>query len=172
MEEIFKECYIENYGYIKVNNLGTKIIGKTKELALRKDKDGYLICTLSSSNNGTRYSKVVKLHRLVAELFIPNLENKPQVNHIDGNKENNCVDNLEWCTNQENSIHAVQHNLRKSLYGENHGRAKLTEKDVIEIREYYSNNKEVKITDLANNYNVIRAVIYDVIKNNTWKYIN
>lgn len=73
-------------------------------------KKGYRKYHLSSNKKpGYRTSKLA--HRLVAEVFIPNPENKPQVNHIDGDKLNNNVSNLEWCTNAENHQHKLDNNL-------------------------------------------------------------
>ena len=79
-----------------------------RKLATRKDKDGYVLVTLCNANKAQCY----RVHRLVAQTFINNPENKLQVNHKDGNKENNCVDNLEWCTQKENNLHALATNLR------------------------------------------------------------
>lgn len=83
----------------------TGIIHKPERiLKLQTDHKGYARVSL-----GKR--KTLAVHRLVAKSFIPNPQNKPQVNHIDGNKQNNCVENLEWCTNQENQIHAIKTGL-------------------------------------------------------------
>ena len=57
------------------------------------------------------YNKHCSVHRLLAEAFIPNPDNLPQVNHIDGNKENNSLDNLEWCTSRQNLHHAMDNGL-------------------------------------------------------------
>lgn len=75
-----------------------------------EDRDGYLCVRLTKNGNKHQY----RIHRLVAETFILNKENKPTVNHIDGNKHNNCVDNLEWATYREQIRHVVDNNLRSS----------------------------------------------------------
>lgn len=69
-----------------------------KFLKPQKDKDGYLVVDLVVNYQRKNY----KIHRLVAEAYIPNPENKPQVNHRDENKENNCINNLDWMTGKEN----------------------------------------------------------------------
>lgn len=78
------------------------------------NENGYLSVTLFK--NGQSYQ--IYVHRLVCTMFIPNPENKPQVNHIDGIKTNNDVSNLEWVTCSENIIHAFSHNLKKGVRGE------------------------------------------------------
>lgn len=124
MKEIWKD--IPNYeGIYQVSNLGRirsldryyKIRNssgtihynfcKGKILKISKDINGYLHITLYKDAN----RKIFRVHQLVALCFIENPENKPQVNHIDGNKENNRADNLEYCTIRENHLHAYRTGL-------------------------------------------------------------
>jgi hypothetical protein len=74
-------------------------------------KDGYAMIGTPTEVRGT--SKKTPVHRIVATVFIPNPENKPFVNHKDGNKTNNHVSNLEWCTGSENCMHAIYTDLNK-----------------------------------------------------------
>lgn len=112
---------IKDFPSYEVSNLGKvrrifkdyrtlKIKGKYQEMTLYNNKrNGYVYVWLNE--NGKGYNK--RIHRLVAETFIPNPKNKPQVNHKDGNKQNNHYSNLEWCTNRENVIHAYKNKLTK-----------------------------------------------------------
>ena len=105
------------------------------------------------------------VHRLVAMIYIPNPNNLPQVNHKDGNKLNNSVENLEWCSNLENRQHALANGLH--LTGEQCSWAKLTEKEVIEILK----NKTIPSEILAKKYNVSKCTIEDIKHNKTWKHL-
>lgn len=77
------------------------------------DFDGYYFVTLCKEGR----QKHCRIHRLVAEAFLDNPEEWPQVNHVDGNKSNNRVENLEWCTAKENISHSIQTNLRRPSKG-------------------------------------------------------
>ena len=103
------------------------------------------------------------VHRLVAEKYVPNPDNKPQVNHKDGNKLNNNADNLEWVTNQENRNHAVEHGLH--LQGEACSWSKLTAKAVKFIREH----TEYDSKELAEMFGVSSSHIRQIRRNETWK---
>ena len=156
---------ISNYGNVK--SLSYRRMGICKELAKIKNSNGYISASLFKKGKGKQY----RIHRLVAIAFIDNSINKPQVNHKDGNKQNNSVNNLEWATKSENEKHSVKNNLRimpKSDY-ENNGNSKLTKKDVIEINLLINNN--LKIKDIAWKYNVSYYAIWAIKKGITWKGI-
>lgn len=93
MEEEWKD--IKGYEWYQVSNLGRVRNSEGRILASNVISSGYLAVHLS------KYNKKRTVHRLVAEAFIKNPYNKEQVNHLDGNKHNNCVDNLEWCSATE-----------------------------------------------------------------------
>ena len=105
------------------------------------------------------------VHRVVAEAFIPNPKNHPQVNHIDGNKLNNNVENLEWCTHQYNQLHARQNGL---MGGERGNTSKLTERDVRAIRRIYP---KLNTRELAKAFDVGQPAICNIINKKTWKYV-
>ncbi len=115
MKEIWKD--IEGYdGRYQVSNLGYvrrvhiyRYSEPFKVLAIRKARNGYLRVGLCNNSK----VKFVSIHRLVAETFIPNPNNYSCVNHIDGNKENNRCDNLEWCTHSYNNKEAYRLGLAK-----------------------------------------------------------
>ena len=120
MIEEWKDAINYN-GLYQVSNLGR--IRNTKEKIIKQYKDhkGYLITQLTNGKT----SKTIRVHRLIAMTFIPNIKNKAQVNHINCNKADNRIENLEWVTNNENKIHAKRHGLCKSsIKGEKNKRAK------------------------------------------------
>lgn len=94
---------IKNFENYSVSDTGLVRDDVKCRILKQTPSDGYLVVSLRT-NDGRRHT--VRVHRLIAEAFIPNTENKPQVNHKDGNGHNNYVDNLEWASSQENIVHA------------------------------------------------------------------
>ena len=133
-----------------------------------KDTKGYLQVELRK--DGKRNIKFV--HRLVAEAFIENPQGKAQVNHKDGNKLNNCADNLEWVTVRENINHAWETGLQIARKGESHSNHKLTDNDVRFIKENYKpRDKNFGMSALARRFNVTIAPIYQIVHGKGWKHI-
>ena len=149
MNKIEKKLLNKNWKFIIINGIltnylissdGIVINTKTgKTLKGSPDKRGYII--ISIWIDGKMYSK--KLHRLVAETFIPNPENKPTVNHKDGIKTHNYVDNLEWATHKENIDHAIKTGLR-NINGINSVSNIYTEEQVHEVCKLLESGKQPK----------------------------
>jgi len=184
MEEIWKKIKNTNNIYLisnkgRLKTLNWRNSGKEVIMKPAPDKKGYLRTVIIIDNK----PKTIKLHRLVAETFINNPENKPQVNHVDCNKQNNMVNNLEWVTPQENFLHSVEHLKQKSfvknigktsnlkhLIGEQIGTSKLTIKEVKEIRNKFIPRVYTRKI-LANEYNVKESTIKDIILKKSWRWL-
>lgn len=176
MEEIWKD--IEGFeGFYQISNLGrVKSLGGWCGTAKRKEKirstslthDGYVKVRLIHQGK----DKTMRVHRLVAEAFIPNLEGKDTVNHIDGNKLNNSVLNLEWTDRTEQMLHAYDLGLKTSRVGSTNSNAKLTDEQVKEIRKLYvPYSKQFGTVALAKKHGVTNRVIGLIVNGKAYKNV-
>lgn len=172
-EEIWKTVIYNGkvYNKFEVSNFGklrNAITGHIYKLCISKTGYWQVCVSLGSRQN----KKVFKIHKAVAEAFINNPEHKPFVNHIDGNKLNNNINNLECVTASENTIHAYQHGLTEAQRGEKCGTRKLTEDDVKYIREHYTpKDKTYGSKILAKKFGVSHSTISRAYYGGAWKHI-
>jgi hypothetical protein len=176
MNEIWKD--VPSYeGYYQVSNFGLiksleRIVkykenhsGLRKEIILKSNitKGGYVHVTICIN----KINKTVKTHRLVAIAFIPNPEKKPSVNHINGIKHDNRVENLEWVTAKENTIHAYKTKLKSGVKGEKSHLSKLKNEDVFKIKYLYNEGNYSQLS-LGKMFNVSQSQIYRIVKGINW----
>jgi hypothetical protein len=162
-EELFPIKGYEDYGITKSGKIWSYPKYFRKGLFLKFSKrNGYYFLRLTKNKK----QKNICIHRLMAETFIPNPENKPCINHKNGIKTDNRIENLEWCTNKENSTHAVKYGLMS--FGEHHGLSKLRDEDV-----YFIINSIGKITTrtMATMLNVSEVTINNVKSGRSWKHL-
>ena len=150
---------IEGYPNYLISDTGVVFNKRTnREQKPRLDKDGYYVLGLSC--NGVK--KIHRVHRLVAQAFIPNPDNLDTVNHINHNKTDNRVQNLEWMDNIDNARDG-----NKGITGEKASAAKLTQEQAREIRRLYSTGMKQK--EIAKIYNVTQMCISNVVRNKVYK---
>ena len=169
-KEIFEEHFkqIKGYDNYLISDRGRVFNFKFKKfLKPWKDRGGYLFVGLCKNGVHKHY-----LHRLVALAYIPNPENKPTVNHIDGIKTNNFVENLEWNTQKENVRHSWDNGLSKPtcVKGIKNGRAKLSEEQVLEIRKLYKTGDYYQ-KDLAKIFDITQPLIGYIVNRKIWQHI-
>lgn len=134
-------------------------IKEIKKMSASLDNSGYKVVGLRRDGK----TKAYKVHRLVAMAFISNPQNKPYVNHKDGDKGNCNVNNLEWVTAKENSTHASLTGLLKNVSGEDHGMCKLSKEYVLYIKSSNLSSKE-----LGNMFSVSHYHINAIRRGEKW----
>ena len=152
---------VSDYGRVRsldrIGSNGAKLRGKLIKFKITR----YGYCELGLYKDRRR--ETVRVNRLVAMAFIPNPENKPQVNHKNGDKTFNFKTNLEWMTCQENIDHAIKFGLRDTK-GEGNGRAKLAISEVKQIRKSTLSAKKLSIK-----FNISLSQLYDIKNYKRWK---
>lgn len=156
-------------GYYQVSDLGVIKSFHNGERVLKQNGIGrnrkYKSVSLKT-NNGWKCRQV---HRLVAMAFIPNPENKEQINHKDGDPSNNHIDNLEWCDAFENMQHAVKMGLMNNHFGETHANSKFTDVIVKDILKRLGHGE--KQHEIAKEYNVNQSIVSDINTGKSWRHI-
>ncbi len=157
IEEVWKD--INNYTNYQVSNRGrVRNRSRGNKLIMGVPDNDYCVVTLCKNN--TR--KKVLVHRLVAQEFIPNPNNKPCVNHKDGNKQNNVVENLEWTSHRENTLHAIKIGLIVFKQGMKNANTKITEEDIRNIRIKREEGWEVR--EIAKSHNLSDNHVRSILK--------
>lgn len=144
---------------------GSAFLDGTKEMTQSVTANGYLLVRF----NAHKKQYAFYVHRLVAAAYCEGYARGLQVNHIDGNKQNNNASNLEWCTAKQNIVHAFKTGLNKNV-GENNTGAKLTENCVASILMSVSNGE--KQTSLAAKFNISTSAINSIVRGRKWRRIS
>jgi hypothetical protein len=162
MKEFWKD--IKKYeGHYQASNLGRIRSIKFKSRILKFHKSRYLFTHLSKNGK----TEVLLVHRVIAQTWIKNPKNLLTVNHKDGNKLNNNIMNLEWCSPSYNIIHSFKMGLSHPQKSENNWSTKLTKEMVKEIRDI----KGISQKYIAKLFGIDQSNVSYIINNKTWKNV-
>ncbi len=139
--------------------------GHWRVLALKNNVHGYPFFIMSNFGHDI----TARIHRILALAFIPNPDNLPEVNHKNGIKTDNRLENLEWCTHKHNMIHCIENNLRKTARGEKIPNSILNEEKVKEILKAKKQGVRNKV--LAEKYNIDRSAICRISNGKSWAHV-
>lgn len=170
MMKVIPHNYVTRYGYRYYATDDGHIFSEHLQRNISEyfDKDGYKKVRLS---NGDGSRKVFSVHRLILETFCPHPDSSElQVNHIDGDKTNNKLSNLQWVTCKENINHAYNLGLYSNIGDNNNGDHKLCTSQVLEIINLLLQHK-LTIQQIANKYNVSKHAIESIKYKKTWKHL-
>lgn len=160
MEEVWKD--VDGWeGLYWVSNLG-RVKSSKRLKSLYVSSHGYH--TVGFCHN--HFEKTCSVHRLVAKAFIPNPNNLPQVNHKNGIKTDNRVENLEWCDNKHNVRHSFNTGLQVAISGKNHYKSKLDDEKVRDIR-----TARIPVAEFARLYGVSPRTIQSAKRYRSWKQV-
>jgi len=173
----YEDSYlISNFGNIKSlprevvfmtsNQFGVYLVTRLTRGKLHTNfphRRGYPYITLYHKGTPKKFS----VHRLVAEHFIPNPNNHPEVNHKDGQRHNNHFSNLEWCTSSQNQLHSTK--ILKRGIGEDHGLSKLTEDDVLKMRKLYSSGLDVESLSVL--FSASKSNVRRILNHEAWVHV-
>jgi len=153
--------------FYSVSSNGRIMNNKTKHiLAALKSEAGYRFFKLSYKGKVSGFYA----HRLLALAFIPNPESKPCVNHKDGDRANNSLENLEWNTSGENARHSVKRLGMSRFQGENNFASKLAEAEVKEIRAWWKTG-DVTQASIAAQWGISFQHVSDIVNGKRWAHI-
>lgn len=163
---MWKKCKINDSYMVSTDGL-VKRVETNKILNQKLDKNNYLSVSISM---GSRYNtKSMLVHRLVAETFIPNPENKPVITHIDGNTINNNVNNLKWTTRKENRQHLINMGLELNEKGSLSCNSKLSPNEISYCRKMYQPcSKLYGCRALAKRFGVSKSTMSYILNNKTY----
>jgi hypothetical protein len=158
-----KEYQVSSIGRLRSNDMVYELTSpkKGRIMKLSTRLNGYLYATLCKNNKCRKHN----IHRLAAEAFVSNPDNKPQVNHKDGIKRNNIADNLEWVTQLENISHSIKTGLKPRI-------SKLTDGDIIKIRQLLREGVKVAIIRKLHYPYIGQTALYNIKSGIRFKYVN